>query len=242
MDKALAAQILCVATLITSSCVLSKATGSEPQHPFPMAKGASWTYQGLVRFTHHINRVGEAKVTWRTEVKRFIQHGDVRAAVISGLPSDLDWSNGIAQHSDSLLVESKGNFYRVSDEHLEELLRHLERPSDDLAGMLRDDDIFLKWPLRQGEKFCDAEGMERPDTYYCWFVESASLFQPLRIDGVPPGRRNAFVVTYRTNPDHIRFTFVPGIGITAYEYRHHGTVADTELKLIEFQNPSADGK
>lgn len=185
-------------------------------------------YQGLVRFTHHINRVGEAKVTWRTEVKRFIQHGDVRAAVVSGLPSDLDWSNGIAQHSDSLLVESKGNFYRVSD--------------DNLAGMLQDDDIFLKWPLRQGEKFCDAEGMARPDTYYCWFVESASLFHPLRTDEVPPGRRNAFVVTYRTNPDHIRFTFVPGIGITAYEYHHHGTVADTELKLTEFHPSSESAK
>jgi len=206
-----------------------------------MSEGTYWTYEGTVRWTHeNSNRVSETNVTWRSEVRRFIRHGDVRAAVIRGLPSDLDWSDGSPQPSDSLLVESQGNLYRVSDEHVEESLRRLEQPSDDLAGMLQEYDLFLKWPLQKGEKFCDAEGMARPDTMYCWFVESSLPMGDVRIAGVAPARRTAYVIIYRTNPDHIQFTFVPGIGMTAYEYHHHGTVADTKLNLIEFHNSSAN--
>jgi hypothetical protein len=176
------------------------------------------------------------------EIRRFIQHGEVSAAVVSGFPTDLDWSNGKAQPWNSLLVEKSGKFYLLGDDHFAEAVHRLEQPSDPLTGLLQDDDVFLHWPLQKGEKFCDAEGMARPDRRYCWVVQSS---RPASLDsatGIPPGTRTEFVIQYRTNPDHVQFTFVPGIGLSTYEYHHHGTVADTELKLVEFHQPSANEK
>ena len=207
-----------------------------------MSEGTYWIYRGIVRYTHHINRVGEVQVTWRMVIRRFIQRGDVWAAVVNGFPSDLDWSEGKAKPWDSLLIEFKGKFYLVGAERFAEAVHRLEQPSDDLAGLLRDDDVFLQWPLQQGDKFCDADGMARPDRMYCWSVESSRLTLLNRTTGVPPGKHTEFVIQYRTNPDHEKFTFVPAIGMTTYEYHHHGTVADTELKLVAFHQPSAEEK
>ena len=205
-----------------------------------MSPGTSWTYQGVVRWTQeNSDRTHETKVTWRTEVKRLIQHGEDRAAIIMGMPTDLDWSAGKPQPSDSLLIETKGNFYRVSGPRYAEMLRHLEQPSDDLSKSLSEDDLFFKWPLKSGEKFsCDSQDPPRDDNMYCWLVESVEPAHLNGIAGTPPAA-SAFELSFRTNPDDTEYTFVPGVGITSYSYHHHGTVADTELQLTEFHQPSA---
>jgi hypothetical protein len=135
------------------------------------------------------------------------------------------------------LIESDGTFYLIDQENMQNALSRLERPEESVAGILNDSDIFLRWPLRTGEKFCDTEGMARPDSMYCWFVASFNPAQKMKISGVRPGLGDANKLIYRTNPDQDQFTFIPGIGISAYEYHHHGTVADTELTLVEFHQP-----
>lgn len=203
-----------------------------------MAKGTTWTYKGTVRWTHDNSSViSTAQITWRTEIVRFVERGTVRAALFRGWPSDLDWSNGDLQPAESLLIESGGSFYLIGQENLEDALSRIERPENDLKGIFRDSDIFLKWPLKAGDKFCDSEGMARPDFMYCWFVASVSPTRKMTVFGAPHGQHTAYELIYRTNPDHNQITFVPGIGLSAYEYHHHGTVADTELKLIEFHTP-----
>jgi len=72
----------------------------------------------------------------------------------------------------------------------------------------------------------------RPDGRYCWVVASSRKASLSGLAGVESGNRDEFVLEYWTNPDNIRFTFVPEVGITKYEYHHHGTVADTELQLV----------
>jgi len=91
-------------------------------------------------------------------------------------------------------------------------------------------------PLKAGKKFGDAEAIKRPDNHYCWFVASLKDFP--QIKGVPPGKRSAYKLVFYTNPDHISFEFTPEIGITRYSYHHDGTVADTELRLVEFHGIS----
>jgi hypothetical protein len=54
------------------------------------------------------------------------------------------------------------------------------------------------------------------------------------ISGVRAVEHEEYSLEFRTNPDDTEFSFVPGIGITKYNYHHHGTVADTELRLVEF--------
>jgi hypothetical protein len=57
------------------------------------------------------------------------------------------------------------------------------------------------------------------------------------IAGLPhemPQEVDSYSLAYRTLPDDTKIDFVPGVGIVTYEYHHHGTVADTEVKLVEF--------
>ena len=73
--------------------------------------------------------------------------------------------------------------------------------------------------------------MAREDGMYCWLVDSSRVISLDKFKGAPPGRHRVFTLAYRTNPDDQEFEIVPGIGITSYAYHHHGTIADTELKL-----------
>lgn len=221
--------------ILASLSIEARCQSKVATRPFPLEVGTTWLYKGVVRST----AVGSSDVTttsveWRMEVRRVIQHGDVRAAIVNEFPSDLDWSDGRPQPQDSLLVESEGKFYLITND-LAELLRRLEQPSDDLAGLIRRDNLILIWPLKVNAKFCDTVGMARTDNRYCWFVAEARTTLLHGIAGTSPGKHTEFVLQYRTNPDAIQFSFVPGIGITEYSYHHHGTVADTELKLVNFQ-------
>ena len=206
-----------------------------------MSAGTYWIYRGIVRWTHeNSTEVSETKVEWKTQIRRLIHHGEYSAAVVNGFPSDLNWSNGKPQPVDSLLIRFRDyKFYLVSAERLGEDLKRLENPQDSLQGMLDEDDLFLQLPLTKNKKFCDAEGMARPDGDYCWVVESSTLV-PLDLTGAPSESRTSYKVRYVTNPDDIEFDFIPGVGPVSYAYHHHGTVADTELKLSEF-HPASSG-
>ena len=136
------------------------------------------------------------------------------------------------------MVEAKGKFYFVGDQRFQQAVQRLEQPSDSLDGLLTEDDVILEWPLSKGQKFCDAAGMAREDGNYCWVVSSVEKTMLSGIAGVSSRSRDEFLLQYWTNPDNTRFAFVPEVGITKYEYHHHGTVADTALELVEF-HPAA---
>jgi hypothetical protein len=209
------------------------------QEPFPMSEGTYWVYRGVVRWTHDINKVSKTSVEWKMQIRRLIHHGEYSAAVVNGFPTDLDWSDGKPNPEDSLLVTYKGEqFYLLDSQRLPDDLRRLEDAQDSLKGLLDDDDLFLRFPLENGKKFCDAEGMARPDGRYCWVVESSRSTLLDAVIGAPPGKHAVYTVGYRTNPDDMEFDFVPGVGLVSYGYHHHGTVAETEVKLFEFHPAS----
>jgi hypothetical protein len=54
------------------------------------------------------------------------------------------------------------------------------------------------------------------------------------IHGVSPRSAEVSLLRYVTSPDDTGYELAPGIGVLSYEYHHHGTVADTTLKLVEF--------
>lgn len=230
-----------IVLLASYSWVVARASSNTLQHPFPMAQGTSWIYKGVVRWTDQTRPEGanEKQVTWRCEVRRYVENADVRAALIKGWPSDLDWSDGTTEPKQHLLVESAGGFYLFDDSQAADLFHKLETGERVSADSLSADGLFLKWPLSEHEKFCDPEGMARSDSMYCWFVDSRKSSPTMAIAGVGPAQDEAYSLIFRTNPDHVQFTFVPGVGITEYEYHHHGTVADTELSLASFSQPTA---
>ena len=202
-----------------------------------MSVGTSWAYRGIVRWTHDVNKVSETKVDWKMEIQRLVRRGEYTGAVIRGFPGDLDWSDGHANPTDSLLVRfGQEKFYLISKERFASSLEMLENPNQSLQGLLSDGDIFLQLPLAQGKKYCDAENMARSDGHYCWIVESSESIDLADLSGgTIKGRGTGFRIRYVTNPDDLTYEFVPGVGVTRYEYHHHGTVADTELRLTEFR-------
>ena len=209
----------------------------ETTEPFPMSAGTSWTYRGIVRWTHDINKVSEAKVVWKMEIRRLIRRGAYAGAVVRGFPGDLAWSDGPVNPTDSLLVRfGQEKFYLISKERFDSSIQMLENPNESLEGLLSEGDIFLQLPLVQGKRYCDPGNMARSDGHYCWIVESS---ESVNLDeltgGTVRGPGTSYRIRYVTNPDDIDFDFVPGVGLTRYEYHHHGTVADTELRLSGFR-------
>ena len=76
--------------------------------------------------------------------------------------------------------------------------------------------------------------IKRDDNMYCWAAEKVKLHLN-GVKGVSPQKEfTGFELAMRALTDHQFVTFVPGIGITAYIYGHHGTVSEGDVKLVEF--------
>ncbi len=212
-------------------------------HPFPMTPGTSWLYRGEVHWQDQNNTTHEQQVSWRTEVRNFVEHPgtNARVASIYGYPSDLDWTDGRPEPEYRALVESSGRFYLLSADILPATLKRLDDPADNLAGLLSADDLILEWPLGQGWRFCDPSGIVRTDQLYCWLVEGVTPATLDKMPGMKQMPRVEYQLSYTTNPDRVDISFVPDIGITHYEYHHHGSIADTTLTLTEF-HPSSTKK
>jgi hypothetical protein len=233
-------------TLFAAAVTLASLTGfgwlmAQPlaeafTHPFPMTPGTSWAYQGQVSWQDQNNTTHEEEVSWHTEVTKLVEHpaANARVAAIHGYPSDLDWTDGRPDAEYRPLVESAGRFYLLSADTLPATLKRLDDPADNLNGLLNPDDLILEWPLGQGWRFCDPQGIVRTDQLYCWFVENIAPSTLGKMPGVKSLPRDEYQLSYKTNPDQVNVSFVPDIGITHYEYHHHGSIADTTLVLSEF--------
>ena len=77
--------------------------------------------------------------------------------------------------------------------------------------------------------------MEKQAPMYCWAVDGITSNRTLKIGKVAIQGTDEYQLIFRTNPDHEIMTLVPGVGITAWEYAHHGTTAEANLRLIEFR-------
>jgi hypothetical protein len=225
-----------LASLSCVSWLLAQQPTTISAHPFPMTPGTSWLYQGQVRWQDQNNTTHEEQVTWRTEVTKFVEHpaANARVASIYGYPSDLDWTDGKPDVEYRPLIESAGRFYLLSADTLPATLKRLDDPNNNLSGLLSADDLVLEWPLGQGWRFCDPQGIVRTDQLYCWFVETIAPSTLGKMPGLKDVPREEYQLSYKTDPDQVNVSFVPNIGITHYEYHHHGSIADTTLTLAEF--------
>ncbi len=234
--KAMAAVLTGILAALCS-CVSLGSQSESTLHPsFAMQQGTFWVYRGTVRwYDMQLQKRVSSVVTSKCEVVRTM-HGDgFVAALMRGFPWDFDWSDGQADRHDWLVVEtSAGDFHVLNNEALAKNLKRLENPSDSLQGILSDDDLFLRLPIKKGMKFCDPESRKRPDGRYCWVVASTHETPLNNVKGIKPGKYTSFLLQYVTNPDDTEMEFVPGLGFIAYRYHHHGSVADTEMELVEY--------
>ena len=211
---------------------------------FPLLPGTEWIYRGFVRSADENSTVGKVTgVTWKMSVAHTVQRDGIFAAVVSGFPGDLNWSAGDAQPQLSMLIETEDSkFYLNSEWNTQAVKDQLDNPNYPLRELVDADDWFLQLPLAEGKKFCDQEAMAREDGEYCWVAGPPHPADLHGVKGVAPGARTAYELRYATNPDDTEMEFVEGIGITAYEYHHHGTVAETDVHLVEFHPAESAGR
>lgn len=208
---------------------------SQPQNNsdyFPLKKDAYWVYQGMVKWTKsNSTDVAEEEITWKMEVKQVLQRNDIVGYEMLGAPWDLAWYESGKAQSQYGIIQVGGKFYRVS---LEAVLR-LMNGADDLSGLMNENDIFLDTPLASGKKFCGPAYLTRSDNMYCWNVGEEKPFDPNNIKGIVPSKELwEYPIVNQTMPDVSTMYFVPGVGISHYFYRHHGTVSEVDVHLIEY--------
>ena len=163
--------------------------------------------------------------------------GQYFIAIIKGHPGDLAWYEDGKDRGD-YIIGRKGltKYYLLHGKKMSDLLNKskLAELTDDTFG---DDNLFLDLPLLPGKKYGDPEQVARPDNAYSWFVESARRVSLNATKGLSPHPTVIeYELRFHTNPDHEVIKFVDGVGITGFKYVHHGTVSETDLRLIEFHN------
>lgn len=229
-----------LALLVGASCAGNKAAQlpEEPRALFPLLKGSAWIYQGTVKWTEPASgQVHEKRLTWKMEVVESLRRGHVAAAVLKGHPADLAHYREDQAPGDYVIVQvGTAKFYLLREPRAKEALVRLRDAKDLLHGLVREEEIFLDTPLVGGKVFGEAEQITRGDGSYCWIVESETPIELKEIKGVgSTNGRACYRLVYRTRPDHTQFDFVPEVGITRYIYVHHGTVAEADLKLVEYR-------
>ena len=198
---------------------------------FPLQEGAYWVYEGIVKWTKpNSSDVVEEEIIWNMKVEKVFQRNNVFGYEILGAPWDLAWYEEGKQPSQYGIIQSGGKFYRTSVDSAWRLWDE----SDALISLVDEDQIFLEVPLITGMKFCEANSIARSDGMYCWNVIEEKQVE-LNVKGFDAEQTmTEFTIMQYTGPDHSIFSFVPGVGITRYQYVHHGTISEVDIRLVEF--------
>ena len=202
---------------------------------FPMEKGTYWVYEtNSEEQEGGADEAGNIKTNKRHTIDRIeVLDSCERRGVAAALLSDFLWS-GVFDQKRVLLRSSLGRYYLLPAIKWEEISGKIKDPNDILAG-IEDGEQIIDAPFAVGRTFGDGEAESRTDHWYCWCVESYDRKHFRNIKGVLPNKSyDAFTLFFRTNPDHQKIVFVPGVGITSYEYVHHGTVIEVHSFLKEF--------
>ena len=204
-------------------------------NPFPGGVGSYWIYKGIAREGSGVDAkdADERKIRWRMTVERVLHREGATAVVVKGFPDDVDWSDNPPAKESMFVLTDDGGFYRISSED-GTLERKFTDPSVTIQGFLKDEDLWFQWPPARGAQPGGGNCPDRSDDMYCWILFDVPRKISLHgVKGAPSGWETGYTLMYRTNPDHTEVDIVSGVGVTGFEYHHHGTVADIELGLVE---------
>ncbi len=198
---------------------------------FPLAPGTTWVYEGDVSWQGEDGvSILEKHATWKMEVLERIRRGHVMGYLMRGHPSDLVFYAEGREPSDYAIIQVGLDKYYQTDLAAYERLKD---ENDLLAGLVTESQIFLDFPLYPGKRICETMWLTGPE--YCTIVEPAEAVSLGDIKNLPASAWAVpYILAFRSLPDHEFITFVPGVGIVGYEYGHHGTNSEVNLKLAEY--------
>ena len=204
-------------------------------------KGNYWVYCGPSKWLEYNESKGEKEVkegalTCRMEITKVVKREAITAAVLQGFPSDLDWYDADHPVDQHLIVRvGSGTYYLFNGEdEVKKTLTKIQAMNADsgwYAEWLKDAEVWLDVPLMVDKRYGDPTELARG--WYCWHVEAAEAFDDRSVRGLPRLNRMVYTVSNRTNPSRETIGVVQGVGLVSYQYVHHGTTAETDLKLVE---------
>ncbi len=191
--------------------------------PFPLTKGNFWIYEGIVKYqTGGPQKATTQKVSLKMEVTEVYQRAQVTIAVVKGFPTDLiNYEDSIKRNNYLIVSVNNRRYYLIRPERCDSVLAKVKNQKAELIDIVKEDELFLDFPLHKGEVFGETAMLTREDGYYSWKVSESS-------------KKDTFHISYKSSPASISFDFVPGKGITRYNYIHHGTISECNIKLIRF--------
>lgn len=200
----------------------------------PLKSGHAWIYQGVTRWTKPgTGQVLEKKLTWKMQVVEVLQREFITAAIVKGHPADLLWYEDGRERGDYLILSvAQQKFYLVEGPRVAQVLARLRNEGDNLIGIVEDYELFLESPLRLAQTFGALDPVEHTEQMYTWLVESEAPVDLPFIHGLESTQKQ-YRLVQRTMPDDTTVDFVPGVGIVRFQYNHHGTVAQTDVKLVK---------
>lgn len=208
-----------------------------PDDPyFPFVKGRYWLYDGNVAYMDQ-GAVREKKITgWKSEVVDTFENKDFKAALLKGSPRDLAWYADARERRDTICILTRAGEFseimgeaRIPDEFA--VIKDTGKLPDALLGRC---EALFKVPMKEGDRLGDPEQI-RLGPRYCWVVSSITtgVAEP-QVKGIPAAKQlTTYCLTYRSSPEHFNLHFAAGVGITFYEYVHHGTKGDCVMQLVE---------
>jgi hypothetical protein len=231
--------IMAFAMVVLAGCCPEREIPAEStSQDFPFAQGTIWVYQGMAKWTQaKTGEVVESPVTWKMEVTEILEREHVRGAVLKGHPWDLSWYEEGKERGDYLMIRvGPGKYYLLNGKEMDKALGALRTEGELLHGLVGESEIFLDLPLSRDKFFGEADQITRTDRSYCWFVDGEEDVALEGVSGIPPTKKvRQYRLRYETRPDHTVMHFVSGVGITRFEYVHHGTVSECDLRLSEYR-------
>jgi hypothetical protein len=224
------------AALLLALFAAASLRAQQAEEVFPAQKGTYWLYRGEATWENGPGRQSTTKIEWKMEVLDSLDRPGFAAILLKGHPSDLAWYTPDTKPQESLLVQIGMRFYFTRGEGVRPLWQSLQQTEfvDRAKTLVDDADIWLSLPTKKGDKFCDPELPRRDDSMYCWYVEEVVPADLATVKGATARSLREFKLSFRTNPDDEEMGFAPGIGIVSYDYNHHGTAAESHVKLVEF--------
>ena len=226
-----------VAVIALMALVTHSAPTEAQQHSsFPIDPGLTWIYRGHIRWTGPDRRVHDDSITWTMKIVSVRTGPYARAALAQGWVQDLAWHEPSKKPTYCALIGRAGRLYHVAALDSASAVALLDSAVRAAALPPSVSDLVLDSALLVGAVYGrDSATGKRDDTMYGWYVASDRVIAAQAAWKAANTRVRRVTLEYRTQPDYQLIEFVPGVGITRFVYSHHGTVAETDVRLISMK-------
>lgn len=208
---------------------------------FPLQAGNTWEYVGTARNDTVQKTVIEKKIRVLMRVVDVTQGGSATLFTMKGHPSDAAWA--LESHDSSKdTVEVPASIYgylivankvlRIPEERLGEVKKAVEAGGFLKQELVSQDDLEFEFPLFRGQVFGNPHQMTRGDRCYAWQVTDSTLYHTSGKETIVEVPR--YKLVYLTLPDYTEVSFVPYLGVVSFSYSHHGTTAQVDIDLQDY--------